>query len=158
MINIKKILFTGKQNIPWADVEKYLRQYEGMVVENKEYGDSIRINSSFSDEYVHSPYTRKLRGGLAKTKANLAQVIPELVESATNRRWVENKDSKHSEDAKRGWYRYDVVFSMQVYKSESGQYGTNYYTATAIVKINDMGMFLYDIINIKKEARKPMDH
>ena len=102
-IEITKTIFAGKQHIPWRDVEKYLRRYDGMVIENEEYGDKIIINAVFSDEYVHSQYTRKLRGGLAKTKANLAQIIPDLVKNATNRRWIENKDNKHSEDAIRGW-------------------------------------------------------
>ena len=70
-IEIKKSVFKGKQNIPWSDVENYLRKYNGRVIQVKETGEDIRINSSFSDEYVHSQYTRKLRGALAKVKANL---------------------------------------------------------------------------------------
>ena len=93
-IEIKETIFKGKQNIPWSDVEKYLRRYDGFEIENKEYGDVIHINAIFADEYVHSQYTKKLRGALAKIKANLAKVIPKLVECATNRRWVENKDDK----------------------------------------------------------------
>ena len=134
-----------------------LRKYDGMEIENAEYGDIIKINAVFSDEYVHSQYTRKLRGGLAKTKANLAQIIPELVENATNRRWVANKDKKHSEDAIRGWYRYDAFFSMRVSNSQDGKYRMNYFEATVLVRLNDKGLFLYDIVNIKKEASKPTD-
>ncbi len=156
-IEIKSIIFTGKQNIPWSEVETYLRKYDGMEIENAEFGDTIKINSVFADEYSHSKYTKKLRGGLAKTKANLAQIVPELVISATNRRWTENKDEKHEENAIRGWYRYDAYFSMQVYDSSERCYKTNYYTATVIVRINDVGLFLHDIINIKKEARRPTD-
>ncbi|MBQ9200331.1 MAG: hypothetical protein IJ141_09160 [Lachnospiraceae bacterium] len=156
-IEIKKILFTGKQNISWCDVEKYLRKYDGMEIRNNEYGDIIKINAIFSDEYVHSQYTRRLRGGLAKAKANLVQIIPEIIAEATNRRWVENKDKKHSEDAIRGWYRYDIRFSMNVCNSQNGEYSTNYYNATAVARINDIGVFLYDIVNIKKEASKPTD-
>ena len=67
-IEIQNTIFKGKQNIPWSDVENYLRKYVGQVIEVKEYGDEIRINTSFPDEYVHSQYTRKLRGALAKGK------------------------------------------------------------------------------------------
>ena len=156
-IEIKEAVFKGKQNISWSDVEKYLRRYDGFEIKNKEYGDIIHINAVFSDEYVHSQYTRRLRGALAKTKANLAQVIPQIVEGATNRRWVENKDDKHKEDAIGGWYRYDIQFSMRVLNPQIEGYSLNYYNGTMIVRINDKGMYLYDIINIKKEARKPTD-
>ena len=154
---IREIIFTGKQNIHWSDVETYLRKYDGMEVMNSEYGDIIKINSVFADEYAHSNYTKKLRGGLAKTKANLAQIVPELVASASNRRWVENKSEKHDDNAIRGWYRYDAFFSMKVYNSSEKVYKINFYSTTVIVRINDSGMYLHDIINIKKEARKPMD-
>jgi len=95
---------------------------------------------------------------IEKTKANLAQVIPEIVKCATNRRWVENKDDKHKENAIGGWYRYDIQFSMRVKDPQKECSSLNYYNGTVIVKINDTGMYLYDIINIKKEASKPTDH
>ena len=88
----------------------------------------------------------------------MVQIIPELVANASNRRWVENKDKKHDENAKRGWYRYDACFSMRVYAPGEKEFRLNYYIATVIVRINDMGNYLHDIINIKKEARKPTDH
>ena len=156
-IEIENIIFSGKQHISWSEVEKYLRRYEGTTVENYEYGDIIRINTSFADEYVHSQYTRKLRGGFAKVKANLVQVVPDLVRNATNRRWIENKDKKHEGNAIGGWYRYDAHFSICVKCPENNTYRKNYYLATILVRINDTGMYLYDIVNIKKEARKPMD-
>ena len=156
-IEVKDIIFKNKQNIPWSDVEKFLRRYDGFEIENKEFGDVIHINAVFADEYVHSQYTRKLRGALAKTKANLAQVIPQIVKNATNRRWVENKDDKHKENAIGGWYRYDIQFSMRVQDPQKDGYSLNFYNGTMIVRINDKGMYLHDIINIKKEARKPTD-
>lgn len=94
---------------------------------------------------------------MAKTKANLVQVIPELIANATNRRWVENKNKKHDENAIKGWYRYDVHFTMRVYDSMINGYHSNYYTATAVARINDKGIFLHDIVNMKKEASTPTD-
>ena len=40
--------------------------------------------------------------------------MPELIENATNRRWLENKSIKHVNNAEKGWYRYDVYFSVPV--------------------------------------------
>ncbi|MCR5119515.1 MAG: hypothetical protein K6B44_07855 [Lachnospiraceae bacterium] len=155
---INDIIFSGKQNIAWNEVEQYLRKYDNMEIRIIETGDNVRINSVFADEYVNSEYTKKLRGGLAKAKANLAQVIPELVANATNRRWIENKDPKHNENAIKGWYRYDVHFAIRVYDGSERKKYLNYYAATAVIRINDKGCFLYDVINIKKEARTPTDH
>ena len=46
---IKETIFKGKQNIAWSDVEKYLHRYDGLEIENKEYGamlfDRIIYNS-----------------------------------------------------------------------------------------------------------------
>ncbi len=158
MIEIKESIFFGKQNIPWKDVENYLRKYDGVEIKNEVYGDIIKINALFADEYTNSNYTKGLRGGLAKRKANLAQIIPELVANATNRRWVENKAEKHDKNAIRGWYRYDVHFSMRVFDTSEKAWRQNIYIATAVVRINDIGLFLHDIINIKKEASTPTDH
>lgn len=156
-IEVTQTIFRGKQRIPWDDVEKYIRKYDGMIIENIKYGDKIKVNALFADEYAHSNYTKSLRGGLAKTKANLSQIIPELIANASNRRWIVNKDVKHGENAIRGWYRYDVHFAVRVYDNMENAYYDNYYIATALVRINDEGIFLYDIINIKKEARMPTD-
>lgn len=157
-IQVKQSIFKGKQNIPWGDVEKYLKVYVGKVIAVKESGEEIKINSSFPDEYVHSHYTRKLRGALAKVKANLVQIIPELIENAVNCRWMENKSEKHAENAIGGWLRYDSFFAVRIYEQGIEEFRLNYYKATLVVRINDTGKYLYDVINIKKEARKPMDH
>ena len=46
---------------------------------------------------------------------------------------------------------------MRVRDPQKEGYSLNYYNGTMVVRINDKGMYLYDIINIKKEARKPTD-
>lgn len=156
-IKVEKIIFKGKQNIAWNEVEKYLKRYSGNSYIIKKYDDVIQVNSRFASEYTSSNYTHKLRGGLAKVKANIVQILPELIINATNRRWIENKDNKHNNNAIGGWYRYDVLFSMPVKGDNEKEIRYNYYKATLVVRINDYGNFLYDIINIKKEARKPAD-
>ncbi len=39
----------------------------------------------------------------------------------------------------------------------SGKASRNYYRATMVVRINDMGLYLHDIVNIKKEDSKPFE-
>lgn len=120
---IDEIIFSGKQKIPWNEVEIYMKKYIGQEFVVKEYGDKIVIAGDFPDEYTESRYTKKLRGALAKVKANMAQIIDSIVINATNRRWIENKDVK----------------------------------ATLAVRKNRKGLFLYDVIDIKKEASTPLE-
>lgn len=79
---VKSIIFKNKQNIPWNDVEDYLKGFIGIEIIVKEYGDVIYIQGDFPDEFTESRYTKKLRGALAKAKANAAQVIVEMLENA----------------------------------------------------------------------------
>ncbi len=151
---VKSIIFKNKQNIPWNDVEAFLKRFIGKEVIVEKYGDVIRFPSDFPDEFTESRYTKKLRGALAKAKANAAQVVVEMLENADNRRWVENKDSKHNKEANNGWYRYDVGFAIPV--EHNGYKSQNKYSATAVVRIKDGTLYLYDIINIKKEASTPL--
>lgn len=156
-IHVNDIIFKGKQNIRWDQVEKYISRYFGRKILVKEYQDLIQINYAFASEFAGSKYTEHLHGGLAKTKANIVQVIPELIENATNRRWNENHEPKHNKNACKGWYRYDVFFSIPVKDEQEVELRRNYYKATMIVRWNDEGLFLHDIINIKKETRTPRE-
>lgn len=70
---------------------------------------------------------------------------------------MENKADKHVKDAKEGWYRYDSYFAMPVQGSNEKRKRVNIYKATLIVRKSVKGLFLYDIINIKKEASKPLE-
>ena len=152
--NVSQIIFKNRQNIPWNEVEQYLKEYIGKSFVVKEYGDLIYIAGEFPDEFTESQYTKKLRGGLAKAKANSGQVIGEMIENAQNRRWIENKDEKHKKDASGGWYRYDVAFTIPI--DDAGTVRRNAYQATAVVRIKEDKLYLYDIINIKKEASTPL--
>ena len=153
---IYDIIFKSKQNIPWNDVEKYLKKYIGSTYIVEIYKDKISIAGDFPDEYAESKYTKSLRGALAKAKANAAQIIGDLISSAENRRWIENKNSKHSKDASQGWYRYDTYFIVPVKGSDEMVERKNVYGATLVVRKTEQGMFLYDMINIKKEANMPL--
>lgn len=115
----------------------------------------IHIVGDFPDEYTESNDTKKLRGALAKVKANAAQIVDLMIKNAINRRWVENKDNKHSKDASEGWYRYDTYFGMNVQGSVEREQRLNLYRATLVVRKTSKGLFLYDVINIKKEASTP---
>lgn len=154
---IDKIIFTSKQRIPWNEVEQYLKKYIGREFVVKEYGDKVCIAGNFPDEYTESRYTKRLRGALAKVKANASQIIGAMILNATNKRWIENKDDKHKNDASEGWYRYDTYFELPVKGSQEETERLNQYKATLVVRKNRQGLFLYDMIDIKKEASTPLE-
>lgn len=154
---IERNIFVNKQNIPWDNVEIYLRKYIGQTYVVNEYQDRINIAGDFPNEYAESNYTKKLRGALAKVKANAAQVIDIMIINATNRRWIENKAMKHKGNASEGWYRYDTYFIVSVKGSNEEQKRLNQYRATLVVRKNSKGLFLYDVVNIKKEASTPLE-
>ncbi len=86
-IQLKEIVFTGKQHIKWNEVEEYLKRFAGLSFTVKEYKDVLHINSLFANEFAESQYIKRLRGSLAKVKANIIQILPELIENAGKTRW-----------------------------------------------------------------------
>lgn len=156
IVVINDIIFKGKRSITWPDVEKYLRQYVGEFYSIAETGDIVYIGTDLPDEYAGSNYTKHIKGAVAKAKANAAQAIPEIIEIATSKTAEENKKEKHSRNAKNGWYRYDTRFALPVY-DESGEVERyNVFSARLLIRHAASGkMYLYDVLEIKKETSKP---
>lgn len=156
IVVINDIIFKGKRSITWPDVEEYLRQYVGEFYSIAETGDIVYIGTDLPDEYAGSNYTKHIKGAVAKAKANAAQAIPEIIEIATSKTVEENKKEKHSRNAKNGWYRYDTRFALPVY-DESGEVERyNVFSARLLIRHAASGkMYLYDVLEIKKETSKP---
>lgn len=158
IVVINEIIFKGKQNIKWKEVEKYLKQYVKKHYKIVDTDELIYIGTDFPDEFTGSKYTKKLKGALAKAKANLVQGIPELISNAIGKRYSENKKEKHQNDAKYGWYRYDLKFALPIYNNEKEKIKINIYNAVLLVRhAQDKKLYLYDIVNIKKETSKPLE-
>lgn len=153
---IQDVIFRNKQNIDWDEVKKYLERYVGDIYVIDEDKESIFIGKDLPDEYTGSQYTARLKGGLAKTKANAAQAIPELIEISENPTYKNNFEEKHKKDAAFGWYRYDVRFAMAVYNRKGEIERYNIFRGRMIIRYAENGKkYLYDIINIKKESEYP---
>ena len=152
IVVINDILFKGKQSIKWNDVEEYLRRYVGEFYTIAESKEIIYIGTDLPDEYAHSEYTNILKGANAKAKANAAQGIPELVETATEKRFTPNSKNKHKKDAKYGWYRYESRFALPVLSNEGEVERYNVFHVAMIIRhAEDNKKYLYDVMNIKKE-------
>lgn len=157
VVIIPDIIFVNKQNIDWNKVETYLEQYVGDIVEIEESQDIIYLGKKFPNEFARSKYTRTAKGARAKAKANVVQGIREIIEIATNKFFRENHKGKHESDAENGWYYYATRFALPIYDNEIKTDMYNIYTGCLVVNCTSGGkMYLYDLVDIKKEASNPL--
>lgn len=157
IVVVNDIKFKGRQNIEWDKVEIYLKQYIGRRIEIADSKENIYIGNDMPDEYTGSNYTAKLKGALAKAKANAAQGIPEMIEIAFNKKFQSNFAKKHEKDAKFGWYRYDARFALPVFNENGEAMRYNIFHAELLIRhASDGKFYLYDVINIKKETGTPL--
>ena len=155
IVMINDIVFKGKRSVEWTDVEKYLRQYVGDFYQIAETEDIIYIGTDLPDEYSGSNYTKHIKGTIAKANANAAQAIPEMIEIATSKTFEDNKKNKHNRHAKHGWYRYDTRFALPVYDENGEVRRYNVFSARLLIRHASSGkMYLYDVLEIKKETSK----
>lgn len=153
VVEIKTIEFSGKRKIDWEGVEKHLKQYIGNQYAIEETGDTVYIGADFPDEYTHSKYKEKSFGTIGKAKANAVQAIPELINITSNLSFRSNLKEKHIVDASGGWYYGEIHFSLPITDDKKRIIGRNYFRGRMIIrKSNDEKMYLYDIIDIKKET------
>lgn len=98
-------------------------------------------------------YTHVLKGANAKAKANAVQGLPELIEIAAGKRFTENYKEKHTIDAMYGWYRYESRFALPVFDEVGEIERYNVFNVIMVIRhAKDGKMYLYDIMNIKKET------
>ena len=157
IVIINDIIFKGKRNIRWQDVKEYLLQFVGDFYEIASTNDIVYIGKDLPDEYAGSMYTYKLKGTIAKAKANASQALPEIIGIAKTKHLRENNKEKHSKDAAKGWYRYDSRFALPVYSDNGEVERYNVFHASLIIRHSaDDKMYLYDVIDIKKETGNPL--
>ena len=153
IVIINDIRFKGKRSIDWKEVRDYLKEYVGEFYTIAATGDVIYIGSDLPKEYSGSKYTNSLKGTNSKAKANAATGIPEMIEIAVGKHFRENHENKHKRDAKKGWYRYDSRFALPVYDDQGDLERYNVFHASMLVRhSNDGKLYLYDVIDIKKET------
>ena len=158
IVVIHDIRFKGKRAVDWKDVRAYLKEFVGDFYLIVSTGNVVYIGSDLPSEYTGSVYTKKLNGTVAKAKANAAQAIPELLEISIGEHFRENNSRKHIWDARNGWYRYDSRFALPVYDERGCIERYNVFHASMLIRhSNDGKMYLYDIIDIKKETGTPLE-
>ncbi|MCD8379437.1 MAG: hypothetical protein LUC95_03725 [Lachnospiraceae bacterium] len=76
---------------------------------------------------------------------------------ATEKRFNPNKKDRHSSDAGKGWYYYTTRFALPIYDNEIKTDVYNIYSACLLVNCTAFGKFyLYDLVDIKREASTPL--
>ena len=81
-----------------------------------------------------------------------------MLEISTGRHFKENNGEKHNWNARKGWYRYDSYFALPVYSNSGNIERYNVFHASLLIRhANNGKMYLYDIIDIKKETSTPLE-
>jgi len=156
IVELNKIVFSGKRNVNWDDVRDYLSRYVGKQFLVFESNEIIYVSSDFPKEVKGSEDTVRLNGGNAKAKANMMLAVPLIIYIATNKRHQDNYKSKHNNDAKYGWNRYTSKCNIPVFLDNGLIERYNTYRIELLVrKASDGKMYLYDLVNIKKETSTP---
>lgn len=124
---------------------KNINSQRGEVYKITETNNSVIIDKKTSKEYTFSKYSRKLDAENKKVKGILSKYLNEIISNSFDRRFVNYKKAKHVKDAKYGFYRYKIVFSIKDDVKE------NIYEAVVLIR-NDANTkkYLYDILDIKK--------
>lgn len=158
IVLINDILFKSRRLIDWDEIEKLLKEYVGKYYEISESAEKVYIGTDFPDEYTHSKYTKAIQGANEKAKANAVSAIDELIKIANNKSEYPDYKNKHGNKAKNGWYRYDTRFGIPVY-DENGEIDRyNIFKARMLIRCDEnQRLYLYDIVQIKKETSTPLE-
>lgn len=79
-----------------------------------------------------------------------------MIEIAENKRFRENLAKKHDKNARFGWYRYDSRFALPIFGDDGEVLRYNMFHAELVIRYAaDRKLYLYDVINIKKEMSTP---
>ena len=81
-----------------------------------------------------------------------------MLKIAVGRHFRENNNEKHYRNAALGWYRYDSRFALPVYGENGAVERYNVFHASMLVRHDENGkMYLYDVMDIKKETGNPLE-
>ena len=79
-----------------------------------------------------------------------------MLEIAANKTYCQNHKTKHNSDAQNGWYYYITRFALPIYENKIKTNQYNIYTGRLVINHTSTGkMYLYDLVDIKKEASNP---
>ncbi len=134
-------------------VADYIKSNKGLVATIMETGLPVEIGGDLPKEYANSKYSQRLRSheaGKWEDKARFTPSLGEMIEIAENRRWErESNKHKHPSHFKYGFYRYDSTVAVP-----DGNGGFRAYDVELVINNHvNKKHYLYDVVNIKENAR-----
>lgn len=112
----------------------------------------VYVGKDLPGEYRSSEYSKNLRKSIREVKMQAATNLDEMLLLAENGEWRENVKSKHAEDAKNGWYRYDTQFAVPILNAKKAIDHYTVYGGTLLIRNDADGKsYLYDLIDIEKK-------
>ena len=135
--------------------EKSAEELYDAIVKFHDFAENLKLSDEAADALSKTLYGIFSAFDIVKTVIGTiaGAVIPELVKIATNITFRENTEQKHNSNAKYGWYRCTVRFSLPTSDDKGNITGRNHFQGRMIIRCDANGKkYLYDIIDIKKET------
>ncbi len=127
------------------EIMKNINSQKGLIYKIAETNNNIIIDKKTSKEYTFSNYSRRSSKENKRIKGILSRYLKEVINNSNDRKFVNYKKKKHIKDAKYGFYKYKITFSILNKGVE------NFYEAIVLIRNSeDTKKYLYDILNIKK--------
>lgn len=124
---------------------KNIKNQKGISYKIIETNNNVFIDKKTAYEFVYSKNSVLNNKQQKLIKSKLSKYLREIINNSTDKIYTTNKKDKHSKDAKYGFYRYKITFSILNKDVE------NVYEAIVLIRNSeDTKKYLYDILNIKK--------
>lgn len=141
-LNIKEAQNKVKENI---------KKQKGLRYKNIESSCNILIDKKTVNEFVYSKYTKNQINSIKYVKYKLSKYLKELIENGKDKIFTNYKKEKHIMDAKYGFYKYKVIFSIVENNVEI------IYEGIVLIRNSyDGKKYLYDILDIKQIKKQEL--
>ncbi len=124
---------------------KNIKNQKGISYKITETNNNVFIDKKTAYEFVYSKSSVLNNKQQKLIKSKLSKYLKQIINNSTDKIYTTNKKEKHSKDAKYGFYRYKITFSILNKGVE------DLYEAIVLIRNSeDTKKYLYDILNIKK--------
>ncbi len=128
-----------------------IKNQKGVEYTNLESSYNILIDKKTANEFIYSKYTKNQANNIKFVKYKLSKYLKELIENGKDKIFVNHKKEKHILDAKYGFYKYKITFSIVEKNIES------IYEAIVLIRNSyDGKKYLYDILKIKQIKKQEL--
>lgn len=128
-----------------------IKDQKGVEYKNLENSYNILIDKKTANEFIYSHDTKYSSYELKYVKYKLSKYFKELIENGKDKIFVNHKKEKHILDAKYGFYKYKITFSIVEKNIEK------IYEAIVLIRNSyDGKKYLYDILKIKQIKKQEL--